>query len=200
MSLDPSLVVYQIDSDPSFSRFANDAYASDGGYAIRRSPITGETEMFVRGTNSAGDWARNYLDYRYTPLLDRDRRRMVRDLSEVAAERGVSRVYGHSRGAALVSDMALADGVERVGLDGATSIAHYTPESMVNLVKDEYFDRAISTDRPNRYVDPDRDTRYHNFWTDRGQFGSTVSVDRESGSRRRCWNSGASGGVRCYDI
>nr|P0DOK3.1 RecName: Full=Viral protein 1; Short=VP1 [Chaetoceros setoense DNA virus] len=61
---------YEIDSqlmaqefgDKSFGAFADEAYASERGYAIRTNPHTGNKEMFVAGTRNGWDWASNALE------------------------------------------------------------------------------------------------------------------------------------------
>lgn len=51
--------------------------------------------------------------------------------AQIAKENGVDLVYGHSRGGALVADMSLPRGVQKVGLDAAMLIAHNT--GMLNI-------------------------------------------------------------------
>lgn len=51
------------------------------------------------------------------------RQQKQKDLAQVAKEKGVDVIYGHSRGGALVSDMKVP-GVQKVGLDAAMLIAH----------------------------------------------------------------------------
>lgn len=48
--------------DPLFKQFAQDAYDSEEGYAIRTNPYTGEKEMFVAGTRNIPQWGLNVLD------------------------------------------------------------------------------------------------------------------------------------------
>jgi len=59
-----------ISADPFFDSFAEEAYKSKDGYAIRESPFTGETEMFIAGTRNVSDFASNFLDL---PLYELDR-------------------------------------------------------------------------------------------------------------------------------
>lgn len=132
---------------PSFNTFANDAYSSERGYAIRVNPVTGQKEMFIAGTRTAQDWASNALEVRPTggkmyakhmfkDLADSEqfddqwdhhatawRDEAQQYYEQVALEEGVEVIYGHSRGGAIVSDMNLPDDVQKVGLDAAMVIA-----------------------------------------------------------------------------
>jgi hypothetical protein len=51
--------------------------------------------------------------------------------SEIAKENNVDVVYGHSRGGAIVADMNVPSGTQKVGLDAAMLIAHHT--GMLNI-------------------------------------------------------------------
>jgi hypothetical protein len=131
-----------------FGQFADLAYKSKRGYHLRTNPITGESEMFVAGTRNARDWAANVTDTlkHNTPFLKRlppfqYRRKYTDMLSDVAKKNRVKRVYGHSRGAALVSDMK--GPYERVGLDGAMLMA--TDRNMVNLTASGRFGSSPAT-------------------------------------------------------
>lgn len=52
--------------------------------------------------------------------------------SDIAKEQGVDVVYGHSRGGAMVADMRLPKGTQKVGLDAAMLIAHHTGTLNIN--------------------------------------------------------------------
>lgn len=131
---------------PSFNDFANEAYASERGYAIRVNPVTGQKEMFIAGTRTAQDWASNAMEIRpkggkwyakhmFKDLADSEqfddldhhatkwREEAQQHYEEVAIEEGVEVIYGHSRGGAIVADMNLPDDVQKVGLDAAMVIA-----------------------------------------------------------------------------
>lgn len=46
----------------NFGEFVNQAYTNPEGWAIRVNPVTGDKEMMVAGSKSAGDWALNVVD------------------------------------------------------------------------------------------------------------------------------------------
>jgi len=48
--------------DPEFASFVQNAYRAPEGYALRRNPESGETEMFVAGSRSISDWLWNAAD------------------------------------------------------------------------------------------------------------------------------------------
>lgn len=132
-------------NDPTFNEFANVAYASKEGYAIRTNPTTGETEMFIAGTRNGYDWISNMLEVRppktkyfernvFAHLADGEeayighhatpwRKEAQEHYALIAMENNVDIVYGHSRGGAIVADMELPDNVEKIGLDAAMVIA-----------------------------------------------------------------------------
>jgi hypothetical protein len=136
-----------------FSKFAEEAYANESGYAIRYNPYTGEKEMFVAGTRDLGQWALNAkegVDEQRYEMMDKKlagmglppfmrkyvnkdpknglvyqqtRGAYEKELAEVAAREGVDIVYGHSRGAAFVSDAQFSSDTRVVSLDGAMMLA-----------------------------------------------------------------------------
>lgn len=120
-----------------FGTFGDQAYDAERGYRIRTNPLTGEKEMFVAGTRNAKDWLANLTEgvwmntgLRQIPIDPfRYRTRYSKELSDIAKEKGVTRVFGHSRGAALVNDMQ--GDFEKVGLDGAMMLAK--DKNMMNL-------------------------------------------------------------------
>lgn len=125
-------------ADPSFKKFANDAYAAKLGYSIRINPNTGKKEMFIAGTRDLEQWALNIYDgmlhmygFGSIQILDPWRYEKQNLLSKVAREQRVDVVYGHSRGGALAADMQLDTCGQRVGVDAAMMIANN--KKMVNL-------------------------------------------------------------------
>lgn len=79
--------------------------------------------------------------------VDIPRKQKERYYTQIAKENNVDVVYGHSRGGAMVADMKLPKGTQKVGLDSAMLIAHHT--GMKNLNEGGgwnplgLFDRAI---------------------------------------------------------
>jgi len=63
--------------------------------------------------------------------LDPWRQKKQKYYAQIAKENNVDLVYGHSRGGAMVADMKLPKGTQKVGLDAAMLIAHNT--GMKNL-------------------------------------------------------------------
>lgn len=157
-------------SDAKVSEFMNAAYESPDGYSIRVNPLTGKKEMFIAGTRSRGgdfairDWLQNAAEgIHHAPLLEEgvdsffgegtfegldvigswseaQRDKGSARYSEIAKDNGVEVVYGHSRGAAVMSGMK--GGFIKVGLDGASAIGH--DDEYVNIVQRwGLFDRAI---------------------------------------------------------
>jgi len=161
-----------------FSDFADDAYASKHGYAIRENPRTGEKEMFVRGTATLGEWAQNALE---VPLLGKFslgaavsgdvsryiRRQYSNFLSKKARQNGVTVIYGHSRGAAVVEDMHVP-GATKLGLDGATVLNNRS--TIRNYRQRQFFDRAIGLNAKRSVYDtkraPIKSRRFHKVYLD----------------------------------
>lgn len=170
--------------DDSFSLFASDAYAAPDGYSIRINPESGEKEMFVAGTRDTQQWGLNALDTvlygadsaitsvedEFDPFnwlkkdhsvnlfakIDAPRQRTQKRMAKIAKEKGVDRVYGHSRGGAIVADMKF-DG-DKVGLDSAQLLARN--KDMVNYYEGGgmnplgLFDAGIGlTGEDNRHLD-----------------------------------------------
>ncbi len=173
-------------SDPSFNDFAQEAYSSPRGYAIRRNPITGETEMFVAGTRSIGDHASNFIDGANRLVEDEAerlwkrtglpgqlmphetlwRRNAVKHYNKVATEQHVDVVYGHSRGGALVSDMTVGPDVAKVGLSAATIIARN--KDIWNTTSPDLFSRGIGLTGTNNTVMDIPDSNWHQTWINHG--------------------------------
>lgn len=133
--------------DPAFKHFADRAYASEEGYAIRVNPYTGEKEMFVAGTKNLSQWGLNLVDtglvqgdealtiarndllpflsnrknVKFFERLDIPRQRKQKLLSKIAQDESIRVVYGHSRGGAIVADMRVD--ADKIGLDAAMIIA-----------------------------------------------------------------------------
>ena len=59
--IDSQLMAQEFSTE-SFGAFADEAYASERGYAIRTNPDTGNKEMFVAGTRNGWDWASNAIE------------------------------------------------------------------------------------------------------------------------------------------
>lgn len=166
---------------------ADDAYSSKEGYAIKVNPYTGEKEMFVRGTtfkNGGYEWFQNAVEafprmgYSQAPGLrfaatDSFRRRKAfADKAAAAARReGVSVVYGHSRGGAVIHDMNVP-GASKVGLDAATVLVD-GKTSFTNYRQGQWFDKFIGPERKGRvkivggrksYNPNPRSKRFHKVW------------------------------------
>jgi len=141
------------------------AYASKESYAIEKNPYTGEKEMFVRGTTfkAAGyEWAQNALEsvpvkaysllapgLRFAAMDSLRRRRQFAEKAAAEARRqGVTVVYGHSRGGAVVHDMYVP-GASKVGLDAASLLVD-GETSFTNYRQGQWFDAAIGPRRKGR--------------------------------------------------
>lgn len=170
--------------DPAFSNFAAEAYAASDGYSIRINPATGEKEMFVAGTRDAQQWGLNALDtalygadsfikgledeldplnifkkdhnVKFFEKIDAPRQATQKRMTKVAKDSGVERVYGHSRGGAIVADMKFSG--DKVGLDSAQLLANN--KDMVNYYEGGgynplgLFDEGIGfTGKDNRHLD-----------------------------------------------
>lgn len=143
------------------------AYASPEGYSIIVNPMTGEKSMFVRGTtfkNAGYEWLQNVYESplvkvlsTFNPLVGWRRSKSLRRrsafsarLSKIANAEGVTTVYGHSRGAAVVAHMRGKYG--KVGVDGAMLLAGRRKKSMNNFIQRQWFDRAIALGGKNYSV------------------------------------------------
>lgn len=164
---------------PNFVSFANEAYSSPGGYAIRINNRTGEKEMFVRGTTfkrGGVEWVQNILESPVTAnsglgtTISRDvsvklRRQYSKRLSDVARRHGVSIIYGHSRGAAVVEDMKVPGSV-KLALDGATILN--SRSTIQNYRQRQIFDGIIGANAKRTVKKPGRvplwDKRYHRVY------------------------------------
>jgi len=166
-------------ADKSFSSFANKAYSSPDGYAIRRNPKTGQKEMFVRGTTfkrGGVEWLQNIaeapgvgslgLGEQFAGDVSRHiRGKYSKFLTNVAKREHVSVIYGHSRGGAVVNDMKVP-GASKVGLDAAT-ILNRAP-TIPNYRQKQAFDAVIGanarvTYKTKRWV-PLGSKRYHRVY------------------------------------
>jgi hypothetical protein len=107
----------------------SEAYANVDGYKIEVNPVTGEKVMYIAGTRDLGQWALNVFDI-VGARVDIPRKRRVAQYNEIARREGVDVIYGHSRAAALVSDMDVPN-ARKVGVDGAMLLA-YNDRDMVN--------------------------------------------------------------------
>lgn len=149
-------------SDYLLRKGFDDAYASPEGYSIKVNPITGKKEMFVRGTARKGEWIQNALEaiprkaYGFIPVGGASgvsmkiRREYAKKLDAVAEKEGVSVVYGHSRGAAVVSDMKHPS--EKVGVDGAMLLARRGKRDFVNYRQAQVFDKLIGIGEKKKIV------------------------------------------------
>lgn len=173
--------------DPDFDKFAKEAYASEEGFAFRTNQ-EGETEMFVAGTRTIGDWGLNLLDTaaiqaenkiqtttkldlhgKILSLVDPVRKERKRKIEHLIEDKGVVTVYGHSRGGAEVADLTTK--ARKVGLDAAMIEAEN--KEMLNLEEGGFhsgfkvtdtFDTVIGmTGQNNVYMDLDRDD-FHQVW------------------------------------
>lgn len=108
--------------------FKESAYNAPGGYSIRTNPYTGHKELFIRGTVSMSDWIQNVADGSH--LIGQEKvsavshdftQQWVDELEQVIADNGIEVVYGHSRGAAVMSAIK-SPNVIKIGIDGATAI------------------------------------------------------------------------------
>jgi len=132
------------------------AYANKDGYAIRKNPISRKNEMYVRGTNLKGygrEWLSNALEVlprgvagvlglsAPQELSLRARRKHASYLDSVAKRNDVDAVLGHSRGAAVVSDMTFRK--RKVGVDGAMILAKRGRRGFTNYRQTQPFDAFI---------------------------------------------------------
>lgn len=139
-------------------QFMKDAYDSKDGYAIKRNPTTGLDEMFVAGTHSpitkkgVKEWFQNVgegvehlvgMDKQDFNLFSKHREEFALKLEEQARENNVQVVYGHSRGAAIMSDFHDRDFIF-IGLDGATGITQHHSDIINIEHKGDLFDFAIA--------------------------------------------------------
>jgi len=166
-------------NDKSFSVFANKAYSSPDGYAIRRNPKTGKKEMFVRGTTfkrGGVEWLQNLaetpgfgslgLGEQFSSDVSRHfRSKYSKFLTDVAKRESVSVIYGHSRGGAVVNDMNVP-GASKIGLDAAT-ILNRAP-TIPNYRQKQAFDALIGANAKHTYKGsrwvPLGSKRYHKVW------------------------------------
>jgi len=143
-------------ADYQLEKGFNSAYKSSKGYAIRKNPISRKNEMYVRGTTLKGfgrEWISNGLEALprgAAALLGlsaaqsfslRARRRHASYLDSVAMRNGVDAVLGHSRGAAVVSDMTFSK--RKVGVDGAMLLAKKGRRGFTNYRQSQPFDALI---------------------------------------------------------
>jgi hypothetical protein len=141
----------------SFEHFAANAYSAKDGYAIRQNPMTGEKEMFVRGTtfkNFGAEWFQNLFEH---PKLKKlflhkmskgSRERHSKKLAKIARDQGVDIIYGHSRGGAVIDDMHVP-GATKLGLDGAFLLKTDKNSTTLNYRQKQLFDKAIGGNHKN---------------------------------------------------
>lgn len=175
-SRDDSMVYRSSVRDGTLQRASDRAYKSKDGFSIFDNPQTGEKEMFVRGTTfkrGGVEWAQNILEspiggYRsatatgLSALSRYSRRQHSKFLSEQARKNGVSVVYGHSRGGAIVNDMDVP-GARLIGLDAATILNKRS--NISNIRQRQFFDRSIGFNAKKTYIVGGRvrpwNKRYH---------------------------------------
>lgn len=149
--------------DDQLKRGFNKAYESKDGYAVLKNPVSGENEMFVRGTKTGGEWLQNVVEAlpneivaaipALKPLTSGSRgvrKGYAKRLDYVRKQTGSKVVYGHSRGAAVVADMTSK--VKKVGVDGAMLIADKGKRSFTNYRQDQGFDWIIGRGERNKVV------------------------------------------------
>jgi hypothetical protein len=107
-------------------------------FTIFKSP-KGERIMFVPGSRTRSDWVKNIREY--TTGDHSDRQNVVHRLDKAARKYKVDKVYGHSRGAALVSDMSYNG--RKIALDGAMSISK-KGTTMPNYRNKDFFSKRLS--------------------------------------------------------
>lgn len=139
----------------SFDQFSTEAYENRNGYAIRKNPATGETEMFVAGTRYTRDWVANGFEAvenaTGVQIPTFYRGEYVKKIERAAKDNGVTVIYGHSRGGALVNQMEVP-GAAVLELDGADGIDQQLPgpghksahKPTWNLTQDQVFDKTIA--------------------------------------------------------
>lgn len=135
------------------------SYNSDRGFAIEQNPVTGLNEMFVAGTHSpttlrgVKEWFQNVGEgVEHLVAADRigydvfgeHRKHFAQKLEQEARANNVHVVYGHSRGAAIISDFEESDGYVFIGLDGATGITENHGNILNIIHKGDLFDNAIA--------------------------------------------------------
>lgn len=121
-------------------KFKDEAYKRKEGYSVRTNPFTGNKELFIAGTRSGGEWLQNIVEgaeHAGLPsaagwLSERSKRRYADRLEEIIEKEGVTVVYGHSRGAAIMSLIG-SPGVTKVGIDGASFIGD--KENYLNIIQ-----------------------------------------------------------------
>jgi len=143
-------------ADYQLEKGFNSAYANKKGYAIRKNPISRKNEMYVRGTTLKGygrEWLSNAVEALPRGVAGvlglsgpqelslRARRKHASYLDSVAKRNGVDAVLGHSRGAAVVSDMTYPK--RKVGVDGAMLLARKGRRGFTNYRQAQYFDAVI---------------------------------------------------------
>ena len=120
--------------------FKNEAYERKEGYSVRTNPFTGNKELFIAGTRSGREWLQNIVEgaeHAGLPsaagwLSERSKRHYADRLEEIIEREGITVVYGHSRGAAIMS-LISSPGITKVGIDGASFIGD--KESYLNIIQ-----------------------------------------------------------------
>lgn len=152
-------------SSTAMSSFLNAAYQSPDGYAIRTNPVTGMKEMMIAGTHSPTtaqgleEWGSNITEglehavtFGHSDLVANvdGRKQFAADLEHIAHEEGVEVVYGHSRGAAILSHFDPTEFIG-IGLDGASFIGDKN-SGFINIRSNQVFDSSIGAFKKNTVV------------------------------------------------
>lgn len=182
-------VLKEIIKDKSFDSFAKEAYNSKEGYAIRINPITGDREMFVAGSRSAGDWLSNLIETGNSLILDSELRHpyeaLVDDVQEVlpfdiktnAMSRGTSwrrqasvkyTKIAKQQGIATVYGHSRGGAIvadmdtqaTKVGLDAASLIGD--SKDTLNIRENRWFDHLIGVTNKNDEVW--EKSSFHKVW------------------------------------
>jgi len=148
------------DDDPGMSDFLNEAYESNGKFAIRVNPNTGLKEMMIAGSDTTGNWLQNVSETLPTNpfggLSDVIRKDASAYYDEIAKQNDVDVIYGHSRGYAHLHDMEST--AIKVGLNGANVLTE-KDDTIVNVSGKGIFDQLVGSS--NKTVDvSERD--FHN--------------------------------------
>tara|TARA_B110000902_G_C14290385_1_gene580616 strand:+ start:1513 stop:2202 length:690 start_codon:yes stop_codon:yes gene_type:complete len=156
-------------TDSNIGQAVEMSYSSPDGYAIRVNPVTGLREMFIAGTSSASEWVQNLAEGVGKILWNPHSMgsEMARDtfaakLEGIADDEHVDVVYGHSRGASIMSGMTNPDRIY-IGLDGASAIGH--KKHYINLIQGgitNVFDKGISFGHKGNVKI--KGTGFHSVW------------------------------------
>ena len=119
--------------------FKKSAYASRAGYSIRTNPWTGHKELFIAGTRTGTDWMQNFAEGSgiigpniSADISDSFTNNYVEHLEQVINDNNIEVVYGHSRGASIMSKIK-SPKITKVGLDGASVIGE--KDDYLNIIQ-----------------------------------------------------------------